>query len=440
MQRYFEQLAAHVGSRIQSEEQFKCWFSAEATDFVRFNRSALRQSGHVRQAFLSLHLIEGRRHCSASTALTGDLETDRPTLDRLILSLRKQLPDLPDDPHLLIASEVNPTEQAVPSQLPATATIVDQVLRASAGVDLVGILASGPVYRGFANSFGQRNWFEAATFNLDWSLYQSRDKAVKSSYAGTVWDAAAFAERMTSAIAQLEILKRTPVTVKPGAYRAYLTPTAMSELIGMFNWEGLSEKSLRTKQSSLRRMRDEGVRLHPSINLTEDSAGGFAPGFQGDGFIKPPRLHLLEQGALTGSMISPRSAMEYGLTTNGAGAAETMAAIELAAGSLPMAQALAELDTGIYISNLWYLNFSDRANCRITGMTRFATFWVEQGEIVAPLNVMRFDDSLFRLLGDNLLALTAERELLLSSDSWGERATGSALLPGALVRDFNFVL
>ena len=50
---------------------------------------------------------------------------------------------------------------------------------------------------------------------------------------------------------------------------------------------------------------------------------------------------------------------------------------------------LAALDTGIYVGNLWYLNFSDRPACRITGMTRFASFWVEHGKIVAPVNVMR---------------------------------------------------
>ena len=76
----------------------------------------------------------------------------------------------------------------------------------------------------------------------------------------------------------------------------------------------------------------------------------------------------------------------------------------------------------------------------MTGMTRFATFWVENGEIQAPLNVMRFDDSAYRLLGDNLLGLTAEREFILDSASYGERSTGSARLPGALVKDFALTL
>mgnify|MGYP001615086835 CR=1 FL=1 len=76
----------------------------------------------------------------------------------------------------------------------------------------------------------------------------------------------------------------------------------------------------------------------------------------------------------------------------------------------------------------------------MTGMTRFATFWVEQGEIKAPLNVMRFDDSAYRVLGENLIALTAERDWILDSGSYGERSTGSARLPGALVKDFALTL
>ncbi len=121
-------------------------------------------------------------------------------------------------------------------------------------------------------------------------------------------------------------------------------------------------------------------------------------------------------------------------------AGESANALDLAGGDLPMAEALARLGTGIYVSNLWYLNYSDRNACRMTGMTRFATFWVENGKIQAPLNVMRFDDSAYRVLGENLLALTAERDMIIDSSSYGERSTLSARLPGALVKDFALTL
>ena len=46
----------------------------------------------------------------------------------------------------------------------------------------------------------------------------------------------------------------------------------------------------------------------------------------------------------------------------------------------------------------------------------------------------------YRRLGGNLLTLTEERELISDSGSYGERSTGSARLPGALVKDFALTL
>ena len=73
-------------------------------------------------------------------------------------------------------------------------------------------------------------------------------------------------------------------------------------------------------------------------------------------------------------------------------------------------------------------------------MTRFATFWVDGGEIQAPLNVMRFDETVYRLFGSNLVALTSEREFMLDPSTYGSRSTFSARVPGALLEDFALTL
>ena len=73
-------------------------------------------------------------------------------------------------------------------------------------------------------------------------------------------------------------------------------------------------------------------------------------------------------------------------------------------------------------------------------MTRFATFWVERGQIVAPPNVMRFDDSLYRMFGENLLELTGERDWILSTSTYGQRSVETSRLPGALVGGLTFTL
>ena len=53
---------------------------------------------------------------------------------------------------------------------------------------------------------------------------------------------------------------------------------------------------------------------------------------------------------------------------------------------------------------------------------------------------MRFDESIYRMFGDHLLGLTAERDFILDPSTYHERSTGSSHLPGALVEEFNFTL
>lgn len=440
MQSYFLSLAAHIETQLVANEVSTTWLSAESSDFVRFNRSAIRQPGHVFQVILNLQLIQGQTHAAMSFNLSGKMEADLAIINAAIQDLRAQRPDLPADPHLMLATEITNSTQILPSSLPPVATMLEQILAVAKDVDMVGLLTTGTQYRGFANSYGQRNWYETSNVNFDWSLFYATDKAVKSNYAGFTWDEAAFLNKFATARKELALLARPPVTVAAGNYRAYLSPAALNELIMMLNWGGLSEKALRTRQSCLRRMQSGEASMHSMVSICEDSRTGLEPGFQAQGYIKPVSIPLIQAGKLIGSMISPRSAREYSLATNGAPEDESAKSLVMQAGTLANADILKELCTGIYIANLWYLNFSDRATCRITGMTRFATFWVENGEIIAPLNVMRFDDSLFKMLGENLLALSQETEVIMDDRSYGQRHTGGAILPGALLKEMRFVL
>jgi predicted Zn-dependent protease len=440
MQDYFYALADAITEALHGDEFYTCTFRAEDSDFVRFNRSAIRQAGTVAQRFLTLDLIHGRRHAAAETALSGEFESDRDHVRQLLTELREQLPYLPEDPHLLYATTVHSSAQQGDNRLPDKADAVAAILDAGVGRDLVGMYAAGGIYAGFANALGQRNWFANYTFNCDWSFYYQSDKAVKTSYAGFVWEPTIFTHKVAEAAAQLEILRRPPHTIPPGRYRIYLAPTALYDIVEMLAWGGFGLKDHRTKQTTLLKMVEEGVHLHPAITIRENTRDGVAPNFQGAGFIKPEYVTLIEAGAFRDCLVSPRSAKEYGVPTNGASNAEAPESVEMAAGAIARDDVLQQLDTGIYINNLWYLNYSDRSACRITGMTRFATFWVERGIIQAPLSVMRFDESIYRMFGEHLLGLTAERDFILDPSTYHERSTGSSRLPGALVEDFNFTL
>lgn len=440
MRTMFEELAAELIAELNGSEVLLLNFAGENSDFVRWNHGRVRQATNVVQRTLSLELIVGSRHAHSWFVVSGrhaaDLERGRAALR----DLRSAVEDSPDDPHLLYATDVQNSERCEPNQLQPTEDVLDAIAQSADGVDLVGIYASGGVCRGFANSLGQRNWFEGYNLNFDWSLYHVEDRAVKCAYAGSNWSSQEYEAKMRAAREQVERLKTEPRTIAPGRYRAYLTPAALSEVLDVVAWGGFGLRDHKTKKSTLLQLATGEKSLDERISLVEDTAHGFGADFQAQGFVKPERVTLIKQGKFANCLASPRSAREFDSATNGASSSEFPEAASLEGGSLANHRVLAELGTGVYVSNLWYINYSDRNACRMTGMTRFATFWVENGELIAPLKVMRFDETIYNLLGSHLVDLTQECEVILDPGTYGGRSTASVRLPGALVDEFLFTL
>jgi len=440
MRDYFEELAGAVGALLRGAESYELNLHAEESDFVRLNHGAVRQAGTVRQRTSSIDLAEGKRHAAGSLALSGDLESDRVRLASLVAELREQRGALPEDPYLLVPDEPSSSVRELPNGLPERGEVLDRLRAAGEDRDLVGLYAAGPIEHGFASSSGQRNWFGCTSFNFDWSFHLQADRAVKASYAGLAWRGEELDAKVARAAEELELLARPPRSLPPGRYAVSLAPDAVAELLGLLGWGGFGLRALRTKTSPLLRMVDAGETLHSSVTITEDTAGGLAPDFQEQGFRRPPRVALIEAGRHRDSLVSPRSAVEFAAVTNGASGQEAPLSLDMAGGDLPAAEALRRLGTGIHVGNLHYLNYSDRARCRATGMTRFACFWVENGRLVAPIGVLRFDDTLYRMLGTNLLGLTAERETILDPQTYGGRSVHSMRVPGAVIADVTFTL
>jgi predicted Zn-dependent protease len=440
MREYFEDLARAAESGLRGGERCDLSLHAEQSDFVRLSKGAVRQSGTVTQRSLTLDLAEGRRHAAGTLAVSGDVALDRARVAALLAELREQRAELAEDPYLLVPQDVPSSERVLAGRLPERGEALARLRAAGEGRDLVGLFAAGPVEVGFASSTGQRNWFRCASFSFDWSFYLEGDRAVKAGYAGVEWSAAELARKVAGAAERLALLARPTRSLAPGRYAVFLAPDALAELCGLLCWGGFGLRAQRTKTSPLIRMVDGGEALHPSFTLVEDTASGFAPDFQEQGFRRPARVPLIERGAYRESLVSPRSAVEFGAATNGASGDEAPLSLDVAPGDVAERDALRRLGTGLYVSNLHYLNFSDRTHCRATGMTRFACFWVEGGEIVAPIGVLRFDDTIYRMLGSNLVGLTAERETILDPTTYGGRSTSSMRVPGALIAEVAFTL
>jgi predicted Zn-dependent protease len=440
-QAYFDELITAATTRLVGDEVLLANVTGERTDFIRLNNNDVRQAGTVVQRRLAVDLIEGQRHVAGAFQLTGERSIDDARLAALLGQLREQRRLVADDPYLLFNPSPTSTERIEAGSIPEPDAALADIRAAGKGRDLVGIYAAGDTYSGFANSLGQRNWFQSATFNLDWCFYLQADKAAKNLYAGFDWDEDAFASKIDWSNRQLAALERKPVELSPGEYRTYLAPRAMEELVHLISAYGaFGQRAHATRQTPLLRMIADDAVLSPLVTISENTAGGVAPNFQSSGFIRPDAVPLVVDGQYAQTLVSPRSAQEYGIATNGASDGEYPESLSIAPGSVATSTVTEALDTGLFVGNLWYTNFSDRMACRTTGMTRFATFWVEEGEIVAPVNVLRFDDTAYNLLGEQLEGLTDEAEVLLDTSTYIERSTMSSQLPGALVGGMRFVL
>ena len=439
MQDYFYEISDKLFKKLGTSEVLLLNCRGEDSDFTRFNQSKVRQSGLVFQAFLSIELIKGKKHASSTMTLANDLHEDLRNAQSMLSSLREIISEVPDDPHLLFNTSPHSSEYKGEVAGNSSESIIQGICEHANKLDLVGFLACGRIYQGFTNSLGQKNWFEADSFNFDWSLYHQADKAVKSQFAGTKWEDSKFSQILKQNQSHLAKLKLQSKTISPGSYRVYLAPAAGAEIIGLLTWGGFSHKALATKTSPLLKLFEKKASFSPKFNLYQDNVHSTAPNFDDMGYVYDQNCRIIEAGSFSKALVSPRTAKEFDLVPNNPGS-ESPKNVVLEGASLEQNAILEKLDTGIYINNLWYLNYSDHSNARITGMTRFACFWVENGEIKAPIEVMRFDVSAYHIFAEGLIDLCSESELLLSNSSYDKRNTSSLRLPGALVDGFTLTL
>ena len=441
MREYFENITKELFKNIKSNELLIINFDAEESKFVRLNKGKIRQAGSVKQISMTLSLsTKDKRNLKSYVRLNGSFERDISTLIKTLNYLRRELPDLPKDPYMMFSTSVHSTEITSEKQSTSDEVILEHILNSATKLDLVGIFSSGSIYTGLANSLGQKNWHEDYSFSFDYSIYNKNNNAIKLNYSSKKWNKDDYDFILNKGIEKLAILSNTEKKITTGEYRVYLEPSALNEIIDMMAWGGFSYKSNKIGTSPLHLLNKKERKLNELISIDENIKDGLSANFNSDGFIKPEEISMIEKGEFRESLTSPRSSLEYSVVHNAASPSEYPSSIDMRAGSISDDKILETIDNGIYISNLWYLNFSDRNNGRMTGLTRFGCFLVENGKLTAPINTMRFDDSVYSMLGDNLIGLTSSRELLIDSGTYEERSTSSARLPGAIVNNFKMTL
>jgi predicted Zn-dependent protease len=443
MYQYLQTLTEKLFNELKSGEELSLGLHSEESEFLRFNHSQVRQNTLVNQHEAALQFQNANRSYSKIISLTLDLEKDLKAGLEYINEMRSVLPHI--DPSPKYIPMVNNGTSAVyqKSERPGIESVIKKITAAYEKSDLAGFYSAGPIRQASINSKGQFHYFENDNFFFDYSLYDG-PRAAKGYYSDKKWDDSEFEKQAAQVRNTLSLLTRPQVKVKPGAYRTYLAPMAISEIAEIFNWRAVSRSAYEQGFTPLKKLYTREQLFSPHFSLIENNGLGLNSHFNSLGELSPECLPVIENGELKNFLINSATAKEYNLVSNNADSglwnSEAMRTIEVRAGTLDDATILKELGTGLFLTNLHYINWSDPQAARLTGMTRFACFWVEGGEIVGPIQDLRFDDSLYNIFGTELAGMTKQRSIFTNTSTYQKRRLGGMIVPGALLNKMNFTL
>ena len=440
MEMIFNSLSEALFSCIDDHEHLVISFDGENSQFIRFNNASIRQTGLVDDAAIELKYIANGRTCNGAFTVSGNQPVDLERGKSEIARMRLEAKEIPEDPFLVLPQNSGSSHEIKSVNGLPFKDAVDALIPVMQGMDFVGIWVNGKMFRGNANSLGQKHWFETESHCLDYSLVTPSHQMVKGCYAGNNWNQNEYEKYVENSKNKLAIMERKPVKIDTGEYKTWFEAAAVADFLGMFSWNGISEASLRQGCSGFGRMRHEDIRLSSKFSIKEDFSPGFCPKFNSDGEVSKSSLPLINKGELENTLVSSRSAKEYKIDSNFAESGEYMRSPRMDSGNLRQDQVLKELDRGLYLSNIHYLNWSDNPGGRITGLTRYACFWVENGEIIAPIETMRFDDSFYNFFGDQLEQVEDRLTVIPETSTYGKRSLGATTCPGILVNSFALTL
>ncbi|OFZ30430.1 MAG: hypothetical protein A2622_08470 [Bdellovibrionales bacterium RIFCSPHIGHO2_01_FULL_40_29] len=436
---YLKKFSTEAFSQLKNNEDVALNLHSEESDFIRFSQSKVRQNTSVNQHEMTVQYQCDQRTYRLKFNLTLDFAMDMKKFNEALAEIRLQLPKTDPNPQFVPLKNNGTSEIFKKASRPETSEIISTICSTFSDSDMAGLWCSGPLRRAAINSKGQFHYFETDFFFLDYSLYDG-PRAAKSFYAETEWHQQNFLNTAQQTKNTLSLLKRSSIKIKPGAYKTYLGPMAVAELMTMFYWRALSRSSYEQGFAPLKKLYEKEVLFSEQFTMLENLNLGYSTPFNALGEVSPKDLMLIEKGRLQNFLISTATATEYQLESNFAEPSEMMKSPEIRAGTLEEAYILKELGTGLYLSNLHYINWSDPQAARITGMTRFACFWVENGEIQGPIQDMRFDETLFNIFGKNLINLTKNQQVYVNTSTYMQRELGAMKVPGALIQEMNFTL
>jgi PmbA protein len=412
--------------------------TASSTALTRFANNRVHQNVASEDLVVAVRAVVGTRVGVASTNRTSS-----EGLAACCASAVDAARRAPEDPHFPGLPSPAPVE--TPDRAAAATRAMGPDQRAAAAAAIVaqsssrGLSAAGQVAvtdeaAAIANSLG-----------VDVAMPVTRCRATVLSMGpegGSGW--ASFASRDASRLRASELgaeaadlagRSSSRTDLAPGTYPVVLGPEAVGDIVQFLGWDGCSAKAVEEGRSFMSGRAGELI-MSESVTILDDATAPDSAGltFDWEGVPKS-RVLFVERGVLRGPVTDSYWAAMTGRPNTGHALpapnpwGPIPVDMEMSPGTSTVADLIASVDRGVYVTRFHYVNVEDPTRVTLTGMTRDGAFLIENGRMTHGLRDLRFTQSAVEALS-HVGGVSAERRLV------GEEAF--VLAPHLLLEAFAF--
>jgi len=229
------------------------------------------------------------------------------------------------------------------------------------------------------------------------AVNQQNEVTVLEAYGGEKFDNFKEEEFTSNLVEKVIAATGKVVDVEAGKYEIVLAPRCIGEYF-MYLESSIGASSLDSKQSFFEGKIDEKI-FPENVTITDDPHHPDLINFDynGDGHIYN-KLPIIQNGVFKNFFVDNYYGRKLKMEKNGAEGA----ALVMNTGDKSLDELIGSVKNGLYISSLHYMNFINRKETSITGLTRDGTFLIEDGKITKVVNNLRFTEKISDIIMVNL--------------------------------------
>lgn len=399
---------------------------------IRYARNSVSTAGEDSNVSLSVQTYYGKKSGAASIN-----EFDDASLEKVVRRAEELAKLAPENPEFMEPLGPQTYGPETKTYIESTAKITPEY-RAQAAANSIepavkkDVTAAGFLEdnRGFSaglNSKGLFTYNQATSVNFTVTM-RSNDGT------GSGWVSRNFndvSKLNTAEASQIAIEKalqsRNAKAIEPGKYTVILEPNAAADLIGLMlnmNARQADEgRSFLSKKGGGTKLGEKIV--DERVNIYTDPWNLDVPAANQAGGLPRKKMDLIKNGVVSNLIYDRYWASQKGVDPTPFPGNRIMEG-----GTASIQDMIKDTKKGVLVTRFWYIRAVDPQTLLYTGLTRDATFYIENGKIKHPVKNFRFNESPIIML-NNL-------ETLGKQERVGGGFGGSMLMPAMKIRDFTF--